>query len=231
MIGILTAMESEAREIFARMRVANSVPWGFSEVRIGTLSDRDICVARSGVGKVMAAAMTTHMVEAFDLDAIVYIGIAGALSLDLNIGDLVLGTECLQHDLDATLFGFGRGELPYDGIRWLGADQELLRAGERYQPETGRIIAGRIVTGDQFCSFESRSRMPYLIDELDAIAVDMEGAASALVAHVSDVPFLHARIISDKADGSAKIDFQRFLPVAAGQIADFLEHLLIAYRA
>ena len=223
-------MESEARKIFERMTTSTVTPWGLISIHLGEIVGSEVCVARTGVGKVMSAAATTHMIETYRPQAVIYTGIAGAIDSTLDIGDLVVASECLQHDVDATLFGFGRGELPYDGVRWLAADPALFDIARRYEPESGRTVTGRIVTGDQFCSLESRRHMPYLIEELDARAIDMEGAAAALVAYVLQTPFLHVRIISDKADGKAKVDFQRFLDGASAEIVTFLTYLLTKYR-
>jgi adenosylhomocysteine nucleosidase len=223
---LLGAMEGEVAGIVGRMAGVAEASYGLVRVRTGTLKGCNVAVARTGVGKAMAAAVTARLIERIEPESIVYVGVAGALSADLDIGDVVVATESLQHDLDATIFGFARGEIPYDGIRLLLGDPVLAEIAVRYRPSSGKLVAGRILTGDQFCSASLRSERPWLAGELEGIAVEMEGTAAAIAAHLAGVPFLHARVISDRADGSASVDFGRFLPLAADRIADFVEYLV-----
>lgn len=222
MIAVLGAMDAEVADVIAHMSDVVRSPTGSVTLHTGSYRGRRVVCARTGVGKVMSAVTTTRVVERYRPEAILYVGIAGALDRDFAIGDLVVAKECVQHDLDARMFGFARGEVPYEGIRWLPADPVLLARASSYTPPAGRLHRGRIATGDQFCDAETRKARPYLVDELGASAVEMEGAAAALAARSGGVPFLHARIISDRADGTAPDDFNRFLPAAASKIEDFV---------
>ncbi len=225
MIAVVGAMESEIDGVRRRMRVESEHRWGLIVVREGRLGERRLCCARSGVGKACAAAVTTHVIDRYRPESVVYVGIAGALDPALEIGDLVVATECLQHDLDATVFGFARGEVPYDRIRWIASDPRLFKVARGYRPSTGRCVTGRVLTGDRFFSAADRRERDYLTGELGGVAVEMEGAGAAIAASFGAVPFLLARVISDKADGTAPRDFATFLPVAAERIAEFVSYL------
>lgn len=226
MIGVLGAMDAEIEAIVDRMEMSSEYRWGVTRVRLGRFGGTDICCARTGVGKAMAAATASRLLCVHRLDALLYVGIAGALDDSLEIGDIVVATATIQHDLDATVFGFHRGEVPYDGIRWLASDERLLEAAKRFVPGDAKLVTGPILTGDQFCSAKDREHLRYLSDELGGVAIEMEGAAAALAARLEGVPFLSARVVSDKANGAAPGDFSAFLPAAADRIARFVEDML-----
>lgn len=145
---------------------------------------------------------------------------------DLSIGDLILAKELIQHDLDARGLGFERGEVPYSTYHVLQSDEELLAIAQEFQPDAGRLRTGRVLTGDQFLTSAQEASWSYLTDELAGDAVEMEGAAVALVATLNKMPFLVARTISDRADGDASTDFEAFLPLASKNSLSLVQHIL-----
>lgn len=221
-VAILGAMDAEVKGIVARLEDRHEDVLNRRTVYTGALGDIRICCLKAGVGKAMAALNTATVIERTRPEILMFVGIAGALDTTLDIGDVVVATESVQHDLDATSFGFLRGEVPYEGVRYIASDPELVRIAQEYPISGHRFMSGRIVTGDQFCSAKTRSEQPWLTEELAGIAVEMEGAAAGLAAWCAGVRFLHIRIISDRADGSAPDDFARFLPVASNRIADLV---------
>ena len=226
MICIAAAMEAEIRETIRRMAHSRVDRWGISRIHLGTLGGVEVCCARTGVGKVFASATTTYLIAAYRPDAFVFIGTAGALDPSLQIGDIVVATDTVQHDLDATQFGFARGEVPYDGFRFFRSNSELVETAARYRSENTRMRRGRIVSGDQFCDAGLRRERTYLDGELGGVAIEMEGAAASAAATLSDTPFLLVRIVSDRADGGAMKDFPSFLSTASSVLADFIEYLV-----
>ena len=194
----------------------------------GTISGQDVVVLRCGIGKVNAALATQYAIDHFQPSYIVNSGIAGGISEAVQIGDLVLGTSSLQHDFDARGFGYARGVVPRLANSTFPADPHLLKlawqAAER-DVETKRLHQGLIVSGDQFIS--SQKQKEEIRDFFpQALCAEMEGAAIAHVAEANKIPHLIVRAISDRADGSAPDDFDRYMsdiiPVLNGVITRLL---------
>jgi len=217
MIALIGALDAEIEEFLRQAEDVRVEHWGPPRTSLQSvyhcrLLGQQVVIARSGVGKVMAAAVSQRIISKYNPRQLIFTGIAGALNPQLRIGDLVLGAELMQHDLDATALGFRRGEIPYTDQQICRGDEMLLNAAAGVSLESGTVLSGRILTGDQFISHHNRQS--YLTEELGGDAIEMEGAAVALVAYLNQTPALVARTISDLADGSAAVDFQKFLPLA-----------------
>ena len=197
---------------------------GGRDFHLGRLDGHDVIVVRSGIGKVAAATTTAVLLDAFDATALLFTGVAGGLHGDVRVGDVALGAELLQHDMDASPL-FPRHEVPLTGRSRFPADaawtSRVARAvGEVFtQPcparaafglSTPALHQGLVVSGDRFVAttLESdrlRAALP------DALAVEMEGAALAQVCHDFGRPFAVVRTVSDRADDQAHADFGRFV--------------------
>ncbi|MBI9105886.1 MAG: 5'-methylthioadenosine/adenosylhomocysteine nucleosidase [Spirochaetales bacterium] len=224
MIAIIAAMQPEIKLIKDSVENPEKIVWKDWEFVCGKLSGKEIVAVQTGVGKVLAALVTQRMIDVFSPSAIIMTGIAGALNPDLHRGDIVVGTDCLQHDMDATVFGFKRGQIPYTDYRIIESDPALVAAALSYPAE--KLRTGRILTGDQFVTGSGDAALSYLTDELEGDVVEMEGAAAGLTAKVNDIPFLLIRVISDKADGKAKGSYQKFLKSASERSFHLIEYLL-----
>jgi adenosylhomocysteine nucleosidase len=192
----------------------------------GFMHGKSVILALAGVGKVAAATTATMLIERYKVQRIVFTGVAGAVAAHVNVGDVVVGAEYLQHDMDASPL-FPRFEIPYTGISRFHGDAaliamilEALRAIS--MPATGlkpfKIHQGLIISGDRFVSSAAevqalRSALP------DALCVEMEGGSIAQVCRDYNIPFAAVRSISDKADDTAHIDFPKFVSEVAGPIA------------
>ena len=176
----------------------------------------EVVAVRVGVGKVNAAMATQRVIDAVAPAVLINIGVAGGLDTDrLSIGDVVVARDCGQHDLDARPLGFALGEVPYTGIRYVAADPALVSVASGTRLASHRVHVGRVLSGDQFI----RRATPERAAEMRAmagLAVEMEGAAVSYVAASHGIPFAVVRTISDYADGSASVDFERFLASAGG---------------
>jgi adenosylhomocysteine nucleosidase len=193
---------------------------------LGLIHQKPVILALAGVGKVAAATTATMLIERFKVQRIIFTGVAGAVASHVNVGDVVVGSEYLQHDMDASPL-FPRFEIPYTGISRYRGDAKLiamiseaLRADS--MPATGlkpfQIHQGLIISGDRFVS--SSSEVQALRNALpDALCVEMEGAAIAQVCHDYQIPFAAIRSISDKADDTAHVDFPKFVNEVAGPLA------------
>lgn len=192
----------------------------------GSLAGKPVLVAKSGVGKTYAAMLTQRIIDMFEPDRLVFTGLAGSINPSIDIGDTVVARDCMQHDLDATAVGFRRGEFPYENIRELPCDEQLVDIASGYRPQAGRLHVGRVLTGDQFLDRTRLAASPWLREELHGDVVEMEGASVAAVCRYNGVRFLLARTVSDKADSNARVDFERFLPKASANSAGLVRHIM-----
>ena len=210
-IGIIGAMEEEVDQLKAKMEVADTQKIAAMEFVSGTLSGKEVVVVRSGIGKVNAAMCTQILADRYGVDCVINTGVAGALYQDLNIGDIVLSTDALQHDMDATGFGYGLGVIPRMEQSTFPGDEYLIQvAGDvcrEVNPEI-QVFNGRVVSGDQFVS--DGAKKAWLVENFAGYCTEMEGAAIAQAAWLNGIPFLIIRAISDKADNSAEMDYSEF---------------------
>ena len=202
--GIIGAMEEEVALLKEKMEIEVVVKKASMEFYQGHLNGREVVVVRSGIGKVNAGMCAQILVDAFN-------GIAGSLKAEINIGDIVVSSDALQHDMDARQFGYARGEIPRMDTISFPADPELIAmakaACEEVNPDI-RVFVGRVVTGDQFIA--ERSVKNEIASWTEGYCTEMEGAAIAQAAYLNKVPFVIVRAISDKADDSATMDYPTF---------------------
>ncbi|MBQ8306712.1 MAG: 5'-methylthioadenosine/adenosylhomocysteine nucleosidase [Blautia sp.] len=214
--GIIGAMEIEVENLKKQMTDVSVVRKAGIDFFVGRLSGKKAVVARSRVGKVNAAVCTQIMIDDFGVDAVINTGVAGSLNAMINIGDIVLSTDVVQHDVDAGCFGYRKGQIPQMAEFSFTADQNLRTLAEaacRTANPDIQVFQGRILSGDQFVS--DRRVKEEIVREFGGFAVEMEGAAIGQTAYVNGVPFLIIRAISDKADGSAEMDYDAFEAEAA----------------
>ena len=151
---------------------------------------------RSGIGKVNAGICAQILADVFSVDAIINTGIAGSLNKNINIGDIVLSTDVVQHDMDATGFGYRKGQIPQMPVFFFNADDNLRRLAAEVCKEVNpdiQVFEGRIASGDQFvCDQDVKNR---IVSEFSAYATEMEGAAIGQAAYLNEIPFLVVRAI------------------------------------
>lgn len=222
MIGIIGAMEEEVIALKRRMQVREKQEIAGMEFWIGAVQDKKIVVVRSGVGKVNAAICAQVLIDKFDVSYIINTGVAGGLYPELNIGDIVISTDTVEHDMDASGVGNPRGEIPRLNMTYFEADQQLIEIAQKAADDLKgdqKIYLGRIASGDQFiCSMKVKED---IYTTFTAYCAEMEGAAIAHTCYLNQVPFVIIRSISDKADQSANENFEEFVEMAsknAGQI-------------
>ena len=210
-IGIIGAMEVEVASLKQAMNVKEEVSRASLDFIVGELFGCNVVVVRSGVGKVNAAICAQILVDVFGVDTIINTGIAGSLNAAINIGDIVLSTDALEHDMDAVAFGYPVGVIPQMDTSVFVADAALraaaLAACQTVNPDIS-VFEGRIVTGDQFIA--DKQKKDWLVENFSGMCTEMEGAAIAHTAHNNKIPFLIIRAISDKADDSASEDYPTF---------------------
>ena len=216
----------------------------------GDLQGRPVVLALSGIGKVAAATTATALIERFSAARIVFTGVAGGLGDGVNVGDVVVAQDYLQHDMDASPL-FPRWEVPGYARSRLVCDAALsamlLEAanacvsgarghfGSEYAPQSTsedalhRAHHGLVASGDRFVSAADEAhRLRTTLHDAghNVLAVEMEGAAVAQVCHDYGIPFAAVRTISDRADDTAHVDFPRFVQTVASRYA---EHMVMAF--
>ncbi len=248
MIGIMAAMREELNRIVAMLEDVVEESAGRKPVYIGKLNNQKVAVVFSGWGKVAAATTSTMLIERYAVSQLIFTGVAGAMQPHLNIGDIIIGKTFVQHDMDcAGVLGIQRFEIPLLAITEINSSEPLQiqaqQAAKQYiindlendvnkedlsQLEISKpnVYVGLIASGDQFISSTEKQRelqqaLPGLL------AVEMEGAAVAQVAHEYQLPFIVIRIISDKANHDSMLDFPRFIEqVASHYTAGIINRLV-----
>ncbi|NGQ97255.1 5'-methylthioadenosine/adenosylhomocysteine nucleosidase [Brevibacillus sp. SYP-B805] len=229
-VGIIGAMDEEIALYLEGMQETKAVTKAGITYYEGTLEGRDVVLCKSGVGKVNASVCTQILIDHFQVEKVIFTGVAGAVHPALNIGDIVVSRDCLQHDIDVTALGFQPGQIPFTD-RWIWeADPELIqlavRAGEQVD-EGVSIVTGRILSGDQFVA--DREKVQRFYEQFGAHCTEMEGAAVGQVCAMNGIPFVVVRSMSDKADGSAHVNFVEFTKLASQRsyaiVVNMLRHL------
>lgn len=228
-LGLIGAMQEEIESLLVHLQDKKTIIKADIEFHEGLFGGKQVVVCKSGVGKVNAAVCTQILIDLYKVDGIIFTGVAGALHPELNIGDIVISTDCMQHDIDVTALGFARGIIPYQEKSVYEADPTLVYVARNSSRESidGHTMEGRILSGDQFIA--SRELVVKLYEEMGGYCTEMEGAAVAQVCSMNNVPFVIIRSISDKADGSAQINFAEFTVLASKNsfliVKEMMNHL------
>jgi len=215
MIGIIGAMDEEIKLFKQDMQEVLETAKAGITYYSGTFGGKEIVLCKSGVGKVNASVCTQVLIDQFQVTAVVFTGVAGALNPRLEIGDIVVSSECMHHDMDATALGFRKGEIPFAAHSVFRADNRLVELADAASKSVveGKTVIGRILSGDQFVA--DRGLVQELHEELSGDCTEMEGAAVAQVCDMNQIPFVIIRSMSDKADGSAHVNFTEFTHLAS----------------
>ena len=230
-IGIIGAMDEELIPIRTVIQNLEEFKKGSRTFWKGEVYGHEIFLTRCDPGKVNAVIATQQMIDHFSVDAIFNMGSSGALDPRLEVGDLVVAAEFIQHDFDVTDWGLKPGEMLFDIVISNSTGQVQFRSQQIFkaEPELTRLamqvaqhleltplnghpprtFTGRILSGDQFISKLEKARA--LWETHQALCTDMEAAAIAQACEINKIPFLCIRAISDKADHSAVISFTDFL--------------------
>lgn len=230
-LGIIGAMEEEVNIIQGKMKDVTIRSIASMEFHEGNISGKPVVVVRSGIGKVNAAVCTQILVDQYQVSAVINTGVAGSLRNEIDIADLVLSRDALQHDMDATGFGYPMGVIPRMEQSTFQADEELINLAQQICKEHIQNVGvhtGRVVSGDQFISDSAKKQ--WLIDTFDGYCTEMEGASIAQTAYLNQIPFLIIRAISDKADHSAEMSYNEFEELAIKSTVTLVTGLIERYE-
>jgi len=229
--ALIGAMQEELSAVLALMQDARSETVAGRQFWLGRLNGHAVVAVLSGIGKVAAAITATVLIEKFQVHRILFTGVAGGLAAHVKVGDVVVGAELLQHDMNASPL-FPQYEVPLLGRARFQADEVMTRclieSAAQALPHA-QVHAGLIISGDQFVSSAAESRR-LQAEIADALAVEMEGAALAQVCHAYGVPLAVVRTLSDRADDNAHTDFLQFVkdvasPYSAAIVSEFLTRM------
>ncbi len=228
-IGIIGAMEEEVAILKEKMSEVTVLEKAGMEFFKGILGGQQVVVVRSGIGKVNAGICTQILADVFQVNAVINTGIAGSLKAEINIGDIVLSTDTMQHDVDAREFGYEIGQVPRMDTRTFPADNRLretaLQVCRKVNPEI-QVFQGRVASGDQFVA--DKETKEKIIANTQAYCTEMEGAAIGQAAYLNGIPYLVIRAISDKADDSAHMDYPAFEKEAIRHTVNLVENMMKA---
>ena len=237
MIGIISAMYEEMQTLLENLQNTTSFVKGMRTYYSGILFNKKVVLVFSRWGKVASATTTTQLINDYDIDEIIFTGVAGAITNQLDIGDLVIGEALYQHDVDASPL-FKKFEIPLlhknSFITSVEHRERLYRASQiflnaytdyittekahSFQITQPKVMIGDIASGDQFIS--DNTIVQQLTKELTSVCcVEMEGAAVAQVCYEYGIPFSIIRIISDNANNNSHIDFPKFADEIASHYA------------
>ena len=225
--GIIGAMSEEVEKLISEMHETDCQKIGGTEFHVGKLCGKNVIVAECGIGKVNAAMCAQTMITHFGATAIINTGVAGTLSTDVGIGDIVISTETVQHDYDYTEMGYAPGEIPNVGTVAIKADDKLRETAAEAISRTAfgtEVFQGRVCTGDQFIAGEEE--MKKITDVFGGLCCEMEGGAIAQVCFLNKVPFVIVRAISDDVDGGGPEDFEKFMKQMAALCASMTMEML-----
>lgn len=227
MIGIIGAMEEEVAALKDAMEIEEIREIASMVFCKGKLCGKDVIVVRSGVGKVNAAICAQILAGQFQVDTLINTGIAGSLNAKINIGDMVISTDAIHHDMDASAFDDPVGQVPRMDVFAFPADERLIalakEVNEEVNPEI-KTFTGRVATGDQFvASQEVKDR---IVNNFQALCTEMEGVGIAHAAYLNKLPYVIIRAISDKADNSAEMDYPTFEKLAIAHSVKLVKNLL-----
>lgn len=219
-IAIMGAMPEEVEPIVANLDNVKHTVYGANTYYEGSYNGQEVVVAYSKIGKVFATLTATMLIEKFGCGTLLFSGVAGAISDELNIGDLIIADGLCQHDLDITAFGHPFGYVP-EGEVCIPTDVALRNIAKSVAKSKGLTLKeGVIATGDQFVA--NAERKDWIGSTFKADALEMEGASVAVVCSALEVPFFILRAISDSADMDASFNFDEFLESSAKISADFI---------
>jgi len=219
-IAIMGAMPEEIEPIISKLENLKETSYAQNRYYEGTYNGQELVVAYSKIGKVFATLTAVSLIEKFKCDTLLFSGVAGAISPELNIGDLIIADGLCQHDLDITAFGHPYGYVP-EGEVCIPTDVNLRNiAKEVAKLKNLKLVEGIIATGDQFVA--NPERKDWIGETFKAHALEMEGASVAVVCSSLDIPFFILRAISDSADMDASFNFDDFMKSSAKISADFI---------
>lgn len=226
-IGIIAAMQEEMnaiKEIMKNITEQQIYELIFIE---GKINEKDCVLVQCGVGKVNSSRVTQVLIDKFDIEYIINVGSAGTANNELNIGDIVIGENLVQHDFDITAFGHKKGYISNIGesiksdIKLIEKLKEVI---SNIKERDYKVKIGTIASGDIFCT---ENKMKEKINQkFNADAIEMEGAAIGQVCYLDEIPFIVVRSISDSPNGNNALTFEKYLELASKRCSEIIKRFI-----
>ncbi|MCM3717965.1 5'-methylthioadenosine/adenosylhomocysteine nucleosidase [Fictibacillus phosphorivorans] len=228
-IGIIGAMDEEIVYMKEAIDIYGESTFAQNKFYEGTHHNKEVVLCKSGVGKVNAAITTQILIDRFQVTHILFTGVAGALDPVLEVGDIVISSSAMQHDIDASSLSpdFPKGTIPMFAFdSEFKADEKLIKLAERAAESLSgpQVKVGKVLSGDQFIA--DRDLVEYFGAAFNGTCIEMEGSAVAQACFLNEVPFVIIRSISDKANGEAPASFGEFTTLAAKRSSDMVESII-----
>lgn len=226
-IGIITAMQEEFAVIEELMNNIEVINKYNLKIYSGLINNKEVVLVECGVGKVNSARTTQILIDTFEIDYIINVGVAGSLNEKLEIGDILIGKTLVQHDFDITAGGHPKGYISKELGREFFSDDNLINKCEeiiKNELKDINVQMGIIATGDVFC--QEIKLKNEIINEFHADCVEMEGAAIAQVCKLCNIPFIAIRSISDKPNGNNSVDFEKYVVSSSKKFSKIINLLI-----
>lgn len=218
MIGIIAALKDEVRDIKKNMTQVETTEKAGMTFYKGLLFDKPAVAVMCGVGKVNAALCTQILVDLFDIDCVINVGVGGAVAKGLTVGDIVISKDAVQYDMDGSAFGHPRGEIPNMDVTFFPADEQLIQLAKAAASKVGAAaLVGRVMTAD--LGVDSQELKSELTELFGGACVEMEGAAIGQAAYINKIPYIVIRSISDNADGDLVETYQNHFQMSVANAA------------
>ena len=226
-IGIIGAMDVEVALLKDSADISKTTEIAGMEFCEGKLAGKDVVIVKCGIGKVNAGICAHTLINDFGCTRVINTGVAGSLDDNMNVGDIVVSTDAVQHDFDVSALDFERGEIPYTGLYAFPADESMRKAAVSAVNETApdiQVFEGRVCTGDQFIS--ETAQKDTITENFGGLCCEMEGGAIAQTCYLNNTPFVIIRAISDKPGETEIVDYQEFEAKAAENCAKIVLYMV-----
>ena len=226
-IGIIGAMDVEVKSLKEAANITKTTKTADMEFCEGTIGNKNIVIVKCGMGKVNAGICAHILINDFGCTKIINTGVAGSLDNKIDIGDIVVSVDAVQHDFDVEVLGFKKGEIPYTGLYAFPADKTLrataVKAVQESAPDVN-VFEGRVCSGDQFIT--TKEQRDKIINNFSGLCCEMEGAAIAQTCYLNNTPYVVIRAISDKPDETEIVEYKEFEAKAAANCAKIVQYML-----
>lgn len=225
-IGIIGAMDIEIKNLLDKMENKKEEPFGKLIFYKGKINGINCVLVKCGVGKVNAAVCTQTLILKYLPDVIINIGVAGGIAKGIEIGDIVISSAVVQHDMNTCALGDEIGFISGLDKIYIEADKNLSEIIFKYAENIykSNVHRGVIASGDIFVA--DTDMMKKISESFNAYACEMEGAGIGQTCYINEVPFVIIRSISDSADSHAEVDFMRFAQQSANRYGELIFKVL-----
>lgn len=221
MIGIIGAMAQETKTLLENMQGMEKKNIQHLEYVSGKIGNQEVVLTQSGIGKVNSALATAFMIEHYQPELIINTGSAGGLKAGMKVGDVLVADSLSYHDVDATAFGYQKGQVPQMPAVYYSNSEVIAEIRQAIESVGLNHQIGMIVSSDSFIA--DPQEVARISSEFpEAGATEMEGASIAQTCHLMGVPFVVVRAISDSSDDDASVSFDEFIEVAGRKSAEMV---------